>query len=48
MRLLFWLALGLVAYTYVGYGAIVGFLARLRPIVVPLPPQSLKRVHMSH
>src|SRR5215213_5742966 len=31
MRLLFWLAMGLVAYTYVGYGAIVGFLARLRP-----------------
>ncbi len=31
MRLIFWLALGLVAYTYVGYGALVGLLARIRP-----------------
>ncbi|MCC6455926.1 MAG: glycosyltransferase family 2 protein [Caldilineaceae bacterium] len=31
MRLFFWLALGLVAYTYVGYAAIMGLLARLRP-----------------
>ena len=30
-RLIFWLALGLVAYTYVGYAAIVAVLARLRP-----------------
>lgn len=30
-RLVFWLALALVAYTYVGYAAIVGLLARLRP-----------------
>lgn len=31
MRALFWLALGLVTYTYVGYAALVGLLARLRP-----------------
>jgi cellulose synthase/poly-beta-1,6-N-acetylglucosamine synthase-like glycosyltransferase len=31
VHLIFWLALGLVAYTYVGYAAIVGLLARLRP-----------------
>jgi hypothetical protein len=30
-RLIFWLALALVGYTYVGYAAIVGLLARLRP-----------------
>jgi cellulose synthase/poly-beta-1,6-N-acetylglucosamine synthase-like glycosyltransferase len=31
VRLTFWLALALVGYTYVGYAAIVGLLARLRP-----------------
>jgi poly-beta-1,6-N-acetyl-D-glucosamine synthase len=31
VQTLFWLALGLVTYTYLGYGAIVGLLARLRP-----------------
>ena len=30
-RLIFWLAMALVVYTYVGYAAIVGLLARLRP-----------------
>lgn len=30
-RVLFWLAAGLVAYTYVGYAAMVGLLARWRP-----------------
>jgi cellulose synthase/poly-beta-1,6-N-acetylglucosamine synthase-like glycosyltransferase len=33
----FWLALGLVVYTYVGYGALMGLLARLRP-PRPAPP----------
>ena len=31
VRLLFWLLVTLVTYTYVGYAAIVGLLARLRP-----------------
>lgn len=36
-RVIFWLALGLVVYTYVGYAAIVGLLARLRPHQSTIP-----------
>jgi cellulose synthase/poly-beta-1,6-N-acetylglucosamine synthase-like glycosyltransferase len=31
IQFIFWLAIGLVMYTYVGYAALVGVLARLRP-----------------
>lgn len=34
----FWIALGVVAYTYVGYGAVVSLLARLRPKPVAAGP----------
>lgn len=41
-RLIFWLALALVGYTYVGYGAIMGVLARVRPHrSAALPPTPL-------
>ena len=41
-RLIFWLALALVGYTYVGYGAIMGILARVRPHRgAALPPTPL-------
>lgn len=33
----FWLALGVVAYTYVGYGLLMGLLARIRPKHLALP-----------
>jgi poly-beta-1,6-N-acetyl-D-glucosamine synthase len=38
-ELLFWLAAGLVTYTYVGYAALVGLLARLRPQMPAAPLQ---------
>jgi cellulose synthase/poly-beta-1,6-N-acetylglucosamine synthase-like glycosyltransferase len=38
IRFVFWLALALVAYTYVGYAAIIGLLARIRPHLPAAPP----------
>ena len=34
----FWIAIGLVAYAYVGYGALVWILARVRPRPVATAP----------
>ncbi len=41
MQVLFWLAVGLVGYTYVGYAAMVGLLARLRPHTPAISPATL-------
>jgi cellulose synthase/poly-beta-1,6-N-acetylglucosamine synthase-like glycosyltransferase len=40
VHFVFWLALALVAYTYVGYAAIIALLARLRPHPPAIPPDA--------
>lgn len=40
-QIIFWLAVGLVGYTYVGYAALVGLLARLRPHASAISPATV-------